>query len=505
MPDGPDIEVPPHEALLEGPPETTAPVSAAADVRRRAVAGALLLGVRGIGVRLLGLAGNVVLARLLVPSDFGTVALALSLLAFGTLMFDGGLGASLIRRTEDPSREDLRNVLALQLAGSVLLTASVATAGLLIGDAGTIAAVMMLALPFVALRGPGLIMLERKLSFGPVAAVEIGEVLAYYGWAVLTVALGAGVWGLASASIVKALTGTTLLLRLAPGSLMAPAVSLRRIRALLSFGARVQGVEVMRALRDQGVTIGTFVIAGATTLGLWALAMRVLQIPLLLFESLWRVSFPAMSQLLAVGEDPRALMERSVAIIAAATGLIATVLICSAPALVPGLFGAAWTDATAAIAIACVGLQINGPLSAVASGFLLASDEAGTVLRSAAAQAVVWVAVSLPLLPLLGVTALGVGYAAMAVVEAAILARGARRKAGARLVRPLAGPLVIVVATSAAGWSLISRMEPDLLAALAGALLGAVSYVGALALLRRRLLLDVIGLGRRAVNRRRAA
>ena len=505
MPDGRNTAAPAHERLLNGAPETSAPVSAAAEVRRKAVVGTLLIGARGVGVRVLGLAGNVVLARLLAPSDFGTVALALSLLAFGTLMFDGGLGASLIRRPQDPTRDDLRNVLAIQLAGALLFTGTVAAVGLWLADAGTVAAVMMLALPFVALRGPGVIMLGRKLSFGPIAAVEVGEVLAYYGWATLTVALGAGVWGLATASIVKAATGTFMLLRLVPGSLMAPAISMRRIRALLGFGARVQGVEAMRALRDQGVTFGTFAIAGAATLGLWALAMRLLQIPLLLFESLWRISFPAMSQLLAAGEESRALMERAVASVAAASGLIASALAASAPALVSGLFGTVWEDSAGAIALACIGLQINGPVSAVASGYLFASDDAGTVLRSSAWQAVVWVGVSLPLLPALGVTALGLGYLAMAVVEAAILARAARRKAGARLIRPSVVPLAITVATSAAGWLLISRLEPNLLTGAAVAALGAATYVGALALLQRRLLLDVVGLGRRAVAGRRTS
>ena len=39
---------------------------------------------------------------------------------------------------------------------------------------------------------------------------------------------------------------------------------------------------------------------------------------LLLFEALWRLSFPALSQLMAAGEDPKPLMERGVTVVAAA-------------------------------------------------------------------------------------------------------------------------------------------------------------------------------------------
>ena len=481
---------------MSGTPETSAP-----ELRRRVAASALVLGVRGLGVRMLGLAGNVVLARLLVPSEFGTVALALSILAFATVVFDGGLGASLMRRPREPTVEELRNVLAVQLAGALVVTTAVAAAGVWLGEAGTVAAVMMLALPIIALRGPGVVLLERRLTYGPVAAVEVGEVVAYYGWAVVTVALGFGIWGLATASIVKALVGTVTLLRLVPGALLRPAVSWERIRALFGLGIRIQAVEVLKAVRDQAVNIGTFAIAGAATLGLWALAARVLQVPLLLFEALWRLSFPALSQLMAAGEDPKPLMERGVTVVAATTGFVGTALVCSTPALIPAVFGGRWTEAGGAVALTCLGLQISGPISAVASGYIFASDEAGILIRNAAAQAVVWLAVSLPLLPSLGVAALGVGYIALGVTEAVVLLGAARKLADAHLARPLLLPLAIAVPVSAAGWLAVSALAPTLLSAAVGALLGAALYAAVLALVQRTLLQDVIRLSRQAGRR----
>ena len=466
---------------------------------------ALQLGVRGLGVRIIGLAGNVALARLLLPSEFGTVALALSILAFGTVVFDGGLGASLMRRPREPTVDELRNVLAVQLAGALALTTAVAAAGLWLGEAGTVAAVMMLALPLIALRGPGVVLLERRLTYGPVAAVEVGEVIAYYGWAVLAVALGYGVWGLATASIVKALVGTATLLKLVPGALLRPAVSRQQIRELLGLGIRIQSVEVLKAARDQAVNLGTFLIAGAATLGLWALAARLLQVPLLLFEALWRLSFPALSQLMAAGEDPRRLMERGVAVVAATTALVGCVLVCSTPALIPAVFGARWEDAAGAVALTCLGLQISGPISAVASGYIFASDQAGILVRNAVAQAVVWLAISLPLLPSLGVTALGVGYVGLGIAEAVVLCRAARRMAGARLERPLLLPVAIALPVSVAGWIATSALAPTLAAAAGGALLGATLYAGLLFALQRSLFRDMVRMARQAGRKAAAA
>lgn len=461
----------------------------------------LLVGARGVGVRVFGLLGNVALARLLVPSEFGKVALALSVLMVGSVLLDGGLGASLIRRKAEPSVEDLRSVLAVQLLGAVVLGAGVAGTGLWLGGAGEIAALVMLALPLVAVRGPRMILLYRRLAFGTIAAAEVGEVLAYYVWAVTTVALGFGVWGLASASLVKALVGTAVVVRLGPSAPLRPAWSTERIRSLLHFGLRVQGVDLLRVLRDQGLIAGTFAIAGASTLGLWVIATRVLQVPLLLFESLWGVSFPAMSQVLASGEDPKPLMEKAVRVIAATTGLIATVLVCAAPALMPGVFGPSWTGATGAVAVACIGLQIGSPISSVASGYLLASEATGAVVRSSLAQALIWPAVSLPLLPVIGVTALGLGCVAAGIVEALILSTATRRMAGAELLRPVLLPLAITLAVSGAGWLVVSAASPNLLTATIGALGGAALYVVILGLVQRDLLMAIVDLVRRGLSR----
>jgi O-antigen/teichoic acid export membrane protein len=221
----------------------------------------------------------------------------------------------------------------------------------------------------------------------------------------------------------------------------------------------------------------------------------------MLFEPLWRVSFPAMSQLIAAGENPKPVMERAVGVVAAATGLIATMLVCSSPALVPAVFGARWTDAAGAVATACIGLQLNGPISVVAAGYFFASGNANTVLRSVLTQALVWVAIALPLLPSIGSTALGLGGIGAGIAEAMIFSRAAHRSSGARLMRPQLLPLAILIAASTGGWFAVSALEPTLLAAAAGALLGAALYGTVLLALRPAVVAQIIDLGRQAMTK----
>ena len=71
------------------------------EVRRRATAGALLIAGRTAITQMIALAGNIVLARLLVPDDFGAVAFGATLVTVATFFSDGGMGVALIRRRDD--------------------------------------------------------------------------------------------------------------------------------------------------------------------------------------------------------------------------------------------------------------------------------------------------------------------------------------------------------------------------------------------------------------------
>ena len=93
---------------------------------------------------LLALAGNIVLAHLLLPRDFGAVAFGTTLVTVAGVLSDGGIGVALIRRREDPSLEDLRALLGIQLAASCALATVTVVVGSLFGRVGLITAVMAL-------------------------------------------------------------------------------------------------------------------------------------------------------------------------------------------------------------------------------------------------------------------------------------------------------------------------------------------------------------------------
>jgi O-antigen/teichoic acid export membrane protein len=285
-----------------------------------------------------------------------------------------------------------------------------------------------------------------------------------------------------------------------PAGFLLPRFDWSRVRPLLGFGLQYQAVNGVALVRDQGLNIGTAAIAGVAVLGLWSLAYRILQVPFLLFESLWRVSFPAMARLLATGEDPAPIMERGLAMAALVTGVLLAALVGSTPALVPVVFGHQWAPVTSVVPWAALGLMFGGPISVATAGFLYAKGDSSSVLLSAVVYTVIWLGVSFALLRVLGVEALGIGWFISSVGEALVLATRTRRHMRMNFIAPLLVPAAFAIVGSLAGWIVASNLGNTIVSMFAGGITGGVIYLVAMLLLRRQLVTEAFALGRRSLG-----
>ena len=455
-------------------------------------------------VKVLALLGNIAFARLLSPANFGTVAFGLAVLLFVQLLSDGGMGVGLIRRPEEPQLEDLRVLLGYQLILTSILAVIVAGAAIPFGRPGLVTAVMMPALPLLAFRAPSSIVFERSLNYAPLVKVEIAEQVAYYVWGIALILLGAGVWGLATASVAKALVGTLAMLSISPVARLTPSYSWRRLRPMLGFGVKFQAAQLSATASSQLLTVGVAVVGGLAVAGLWSLASRLLQVPFLLFGALWRVSYPAAAQLLSAGESARKMIERGLGLAAVGTGVILAPATGSLSPLVPAAFGQRWAPVADALPPIFFALQVSGPISVASAGYLYAVGEATTVLRSTVAILIIWPAVSLPLLAPLGLVALGLGGMIAAFVEAVILSRATRRLTQAAFLQPILMPWVAASVAGASGWFVSRAVSHGVLAAALGAAVAMCVYAVPIVLLRRETLLTIVRLASRAAARPRS-
>lgn len=489
----PAKEPSPHEEVAhEAPLDAT-------QVRRLASSGAVLIVLRGTALQAFSFGANIVLARLLVPHDFGLVALGNSILEFGSLMATGGASQALIRQEHPPSIAALRAIVGFQLVVTTAVAVVVAVSVIPIGSGGRLAAVMALSLPLLAFRSPAAVMLERSLSYRALVTAEIAENVVYYTWALATVSAGWGVWGLATAVLVRTLAGTALLIAIGPVRLLWPSWSWSQVRPIITQGAKFQAISVANLVRDQMLNVAIAAISGLSVLGLWSLAARALSVPTILLEALWRVSYPAMSRLITLEEDIRVIVERSVGMVATVGGLALCPVAASAPALIPAVFGARWAGAADALPAACVGLMIAGPISVASGGYLAASGRAGTVLRGAVWHTVAQFAVALPLLPVLHLWGVGLGLLASSVVEALILGRRTAQATHAKMLRPLMSPLVASCVAGSLGWLFANAQGPGLSVGILAGVAAAAIYALLMLATPGNLLLQTLGQVRTAM------
>lgn len=473
----------------------------ARDVQARAVSGVLTVALRGVALRLMGLLCNVILARLLLPGDLGKFAFAGSVMVFVGFLGDGGLGAALIRRKEPPERLELGTLLSLQALVLSVAAALTAAAAWPLGDAGRVTAIMAFTLPITAFRMPGAILLERDLRYSRLVTVELVESSTYYVFAVTTVLLGWGVWGLVTAAWVRSIAGSLLMTALCPAGLVPPTASMQVLRRLLGFGFRYQAVGLVNVVRDQGLNFGTAAIAGLSVLGVWTIAYKLLQVPFLLFDSLWRVSFPAMSRLHAAGEDLVPIIERGVGLASVATGGILALLVSGSPALVPAVLGSHWAPAVTVIPWAAIGLMIAGPVSVATAGYLYAIGDAATVLRGVTLHTAAWILVAFVLLPRVGIMALGMGWLAASLVEASILGGKTVRSCGARVFSRLVAPTFVACCASAVGWLASALMGYSTVSGCLAVSGAAGLYMAGMFFADKEVLFDAAGLGLRSLRR----
>jgi O-antigen/teichoic acid export membrane protein len=465
-------------AAITSPARTKHPpgLETAATVRERGAVGAVLLTIRAAGAQVVAFFGTLVLAHQLLPSAFGVVAFGATVIAIGNFVADGGLGASLIRKPTDPTPEELRTLLALQLALATAIAIVVAAVGSRAGTVGGVTALMAVSLPLLAVRAPHVIALERALEYRPVAQIEFIESVVYYGWAIATVAIGWGVWGLASAAVVRAAAGSVLMARASPLRTLTPRLERSTLQSMLAFGLGVQAVGIAGLARTQGVNLVIAAVGGEQLLGLWSLATRLLMVPFWLFQALWRVSYPVMARLRSLGEDTPATVARLAAMTALVSGAFLAPLAASAHDLIPGVFGSRWAPAAAPLVWACAGLVVSGPVSVASSGYLFSENDVRSPLKAATTSAIVFVGLTAVLVGWVGIAGAGMAWMFASLTEAGMFAWALRRRTQLSVGRFVLVPVVCACAATLLTQVLPARSSSSLVNGIAIAVAALAAY-----------------------------
>ncbi|MBU4398814.1 MAG: MOP flippase family protein [Planctomycetes bacterium] len=245
---------------------------------------------------------GIVLARLLMPRDFGLLAMATVFIGFlGIFKYMGFHTAVVQRRQVDEALLSSLYYFVLAVSG-LLFVATVAAAPVVAwvyGEPRVMGVTAVLGIGFL-LSAPCLIpfsVLSRQMKFGRLAVADLVSGVIGGGVSIALAVAGLGVWALAIGSLVGTAVCTLLYQAL---SQWRPRLIFRwsEVRSVFSFGANITGFSLFNyfARNADNFIIGAFL--GAGPLGFYSLAYGILLKPRdAVTNVLMRVLFPAFSRM----------------------------------------------------------------------------------------------------------------------------------------------------------------------------------------------------------------
>lgn len=238
-------------------------------LKHKVARGAAHLGLFQLVGKLLDMVSMVVLARILVPDDFGVIALASSAMLIAAAVTELPVIDVLVQRKEiDKADVDTAFTLNL-LRGGVVLLAIVALAlplAWIYDDMRVAQAVLVLALvPFLgSLQSPALVHSLRQVDYAPTAKILLYGKLGGNLLSVVLALLWPSFWALILGMVAGAAISTLWSYRLCP---YLPRFRFAGTKSILSFAGWVTASRIVFSLNQQGDRFFVGYILGKALLG----------------------------------------------------------------------------------------------------------------------------------------------------------------------------------------------------------------------------------------------
>jgi O-antigen/teichoic acid export membrane protein len=313
-----------------------------------------------------------VLMRLLGPRNFGIVGQATVVIAIAQIFVHFGLATSIVQRPRLEHGEVgtafwLNVAVGLLLAVLMVLGAPLLSTFFKTEELTAVLYVLSISLVLKAMTMVPTALLTRNMQFGRIATVEITSTFASGVLGMGAAAVGAGYWALVIQAV--SLEAIYLVMILFITGLPDLTWSAATARSLWSFSSRILAADLVNYVSGNFDKLVVAKLLGATALGLYSLAFRVLQLTLTVVGQVGRVVLPTFAHL----QDDRERLARTFLAVTESVSLavfpamILTILI--APIGVPAVLGAAWADAVvplqfvAAMTIPWILVSLMGPLT----------------------------------------------------------------------------------------------------------------------------------------------
>ncbi|CCY49864.1 MULTISPECIES: lipopolysaccharide biosynthesis protein [Bacteroides] len=336
-------------------------------LKKNVLTGVIWQYVQKLGTQAVQFIVSIILARLLCPEDFGTIALLGVFISLSNLLIDSGFGNALIQR-KNIDDIDCSSVFYLNIGVSliiyliVFLCAPFVASFYKIPQLTILLRVLSLQIIFMAFGCVQQSMLVREMKFnlnfyinitGAICSSITGVCMAYTGF---------GVWSIVSSQLVGrfcSLIGLWLLVGWRPKVQF----SFIRIRELFSYGSKILVGSIIIVLYNNLYNIVIGKRYTAADLGYYN---RGQLLPNTIIDaaanSVNGVLFPALSSLQNDKERHKMVIRRSERMISFVVFFLAAMMFALAPNVISLLLGEKWLPAVPFMRIVCITLSIS-PIS----------------------------------------------------------------------------------------------------------------------------------------------
>ena len=338
-----------------------------------------------VGSMLLQMVVSIVVARLLVPEDFGVMAILTFFTALALVMVDSGFSQTLIRK-ESPSSEDYRSVFAFNIAVSVVLY------GILVAVApavaryyelpviADIAPVLFLLLPINALCVIQNTIFTREFRFRLLSQATFTASLVAGVVAIAMALAGCGVWSLVGQRIAT-LAVKTLILWFRSDWRPSFHFSMKPVREMAPFSFRLLTTDLISSIYNNISQMFIGKIYSADALGFFNQAQKFKDLPLTsAMQSVQSVTYPALSQ---IGDQREKFAESYRQVLMVVAFMLFPVMVgitAVAEDLFALLLGEKWMPTVPYLQILCL-TGLFQPLAMIAYNVLKVKSNGAIILR----------------------------------------------------------------------------------------------------------------------------
>jgi len=332
----------------------------AKSLKQKTISGIIWSAVQRFGSMTISFISNLVLARLLLPEDFGCIGMLMVFIAVAENLVDGGFDSALIQKKQ-PTNTDYSTIFYFNLLLSLVLYV------VLFFSAPAIASFYKIEQLCTMLRVMGIItiinalgivqnnQLQKQLRFNRLAAIHVISITVGTIIGIILALIGFGVWSLVAKTIVISTVRISLFWVLSKWKPL-KVFSFASFKNLFSFGGLIFLANIVETIVNKSVSLFIGRFYSSKDLGFYTQAANVHQIPERTIPFIInQVFFPVLSSIQDDIDKVRSALNKSLKALTFTTFPLMVILMVVAKPLIIVLFTEKWLESVPYFQLLCLG------------------------------------------------------------------------------------------------------------------------------------------------------